>query len=260
MLNTGHRESSSSGTGAGVGGGSSTSAGDVDARAAALIDAQHGLMSTTVTVFGFPPEKAAAVMNLFQSVGEVVRRIDGGCGNWVHIQYKRAVHANMALSHNGKLVDGEIMIGVKRVDASTFRNLHAADALLRSSLNGAGAGGAGGSSLGGSMMMGLNSSRRSRGGGGGGGGGSNGGAHLDSFAAARAAAAEDLNSFSDDEDEGDVSVFERHSRVSARGGGNHPAGGGAGPRSRGASRNIELAASRPRRSMCSRLLEYLLNW
>jgi len=62
-----------------------------------------------VTVFGFPPEKASAIINRFQKHGEIVKRIPGN--NWVDIYYKQPMHVNLALTLNGKMIDG-LMIGV----------------------------------------------------------------------------------------------------------------------------------------------------
>jgi hypothetical protein len=64
----------------------------------------------TVTVFGFPPDKASAIVRKFRQFGEVLRREDGG-PNWVHLSYTSPVDARMALNQNGRIVEG-VMVGV----------------------------------------------------------------------------------------------------------------------------------------------------
>eukprot|EP00735_Rhodelphis_limneticus_P003912 TRINITY_DN15453_c0_g1::TRINITY_DN15453_c0_g1_i1::g.30490::m.30490 TRINITY_DN15453_c0_g1::TRINITY_DN15453_c0_g1_i1::g.30490 ORF type:complete len:308 (+),score=34.46,sp/Q8NFH5/NUP53_HUMAN/34.31/6e-19,Nup35_RRM/PF05172.8/8.3e-18,Nup35_RRM_2/PF14605.1/3.3e-15,Hepar_II_III/PF07940.8/0.05,DUF4283/PF14111.1/0.14 TRINITY_DN15453_c0_g1_i1:49-972(+) len=65
-----------------------------------------------VTVFGFPPELASGVLRMMQECGPVVRHRMGN-GNWMHLQYETSLHAQKALSRNGKLImNDSIMIGV----------------------------------------------------------------------------------------------------------------------------------------------------
>lgn len=81
-----------------------------------------------VTVFGFAPAQAARVLARFHSFGEIVSREDGsedeewtgaasGAGaacNWMHLTYRTAVSASMALAQNGRVIcEGALMIGVK---------------------------------------------------------------------------------------------------------------------------------------------------
>jgi hypothetical protein len=66
-----------------------------------------------VTVFGFPPSQASYILKYFQNYGEIVRHhMNPGQCNWIHLQYQTKLQAQMALSKNGKIVGGNLMVGV----------------------------------------------------------------------------------------------------------------------------------------------------
>lgn len=65
-----------------------------------------------VTVFGFPPEKMHVVLSRLANYGEYVRQDSSSRGNWVHLRFSNPLDAEMCLAENGKIIDGEIMIGI----------------------------------------------------------------------------------------------------------------------------------------------------
>jgi len=66
-----------------------------------------------VIVFGFPSSRAAEVINYFSKNSEIVSRNDGP-GNWTRLRYKTPLQAEMALKQNGIIINGDVMVGVKR--------------------------------------------------------------------------------------------------------------------------------------------------
>ncbi|KAK3879882.1 hypothetical protein Pcinc_015586 [Petrolisthes cinctipes] len=68
--------------------------------------------STWVTVFGFPPAAASYILTQFTQLGTVTRHHNPGSGNWMHLKYQTKLQARKALSKNGKVYSGNIMIGV----------------------------------------------------------------------------------------------------------------------------------------------------
>jgi len=68
---------------------------------------------TWITVFGFTSSATAFILKQFRQYGVILQHVmnqDGG--NWIHIQYKTRIQAKKALSKNGKIYEGKIMIGV----------------------------------------------------------------------------------------------------------------------------------------------------
>lgn len=83
-----------------------------------------------VTVFGFPINSSATVLRHFQAYGSIVKHVqEVSHGNWMHIMYQTKLQAQNALSKNGKIIQGTIMIGVIPCTASiakgTRSSLHA---------------------------------------------------------------------------------------------------------------------------------------
>mmetsp|Transcript_19931 Transcript_19931/g.48799 ORF Transcript_19931/g.48799 Transcript_19931/m.48799 type:complete len:338 (+) Transcript_19931:192-1205(+) len=68
----------------------------------------------TIRVFGFPSRKAQSVLAEFQSIGDIVRRIEGR-GNWIDIVCHKSV-AQEALTRNGKEIINGLMIGVVEIN------------------------------------------------------------------------------------------------------------------------------------------------
>uniref|UniRef100_H2Z562 Nucleoporin NUP53 n=1 Tax=Ciona savignyi TaxID=51511 RepID=H2Z562_CIOSA len=71
------------------------------------------LDDTWVTVFGFPASSASFVLQRFSQFGSIVHhRVAADDGNWMHIHYESRLQARKALSRNGKIIGGNVMIGV----------------------------------------------------------------------------------------------------------------------------------------------------
>jgi len=82
----------------------------------------QSLDDTWVTVFGFTPQDFAFIFKEFQNYGIILRHISG-YGNWMNLQYQTKLQAQKALSKNGKILNGRIMIGVRPcIDSSLFSN------------------------------------------------------------------------------------------------------------------------------------------
>jgi len=68
---------------------------------------------TWVTVFGFPTAAEAFILRQFRQYGVILQYVSQPSqANWIHIQYKTKLQARKALSKNGKIIEGQIMIGV----------------------------------------------------------------------------------------------------------------------------------------------------
>ena len=64
-----------------------------------------------VTVFGFPRSRTTDILHIFRQYGEFLDQKSSG-GNWVHICYSSKLQAQQALAKNGKIIAGDLMIGV----------------------------------------------------------------------------------------------------------------------------------------------------
>jgi len=68
---------------------------------------------TWITIFGFPSAAEAFIIRQFRQYGVIVNYIpQTENANWIHVQYSNRHQAKKALSKNGKIIDGNIMIGV----------------------------------------------------------------------------------------------------------------------------------------------------
>jgi len=68
---------------------------------------------TWITVFGFPCAAEPFILRQFRQYGVILQsQSQPSPANWIHIQYKTKLQARKALSKNGKILDGNIMIGV----------------------------------------------------------------------------------------------------------------------------------------------------
>jgi len=68
---------------------------------------------TWVTVFGFPTAAESFILRQFRQYGIILQYMSQpNQANWLHIQYKTKLQARKALSKNGKIIEGQIMIGV----------------------------------------------------------------------------------------------------------------------------------------------------
>ncbi|VDK47954.1 unnamed protein product [Anisakis simplex] len=76
-----------------------------------------------VTVFGFAPEDATHVLQLFSRHGTIVAHRFAERGNWVYIRYSSVVHAQQALSRNGHIIEGRLRLGVMPIDPSELASL-----------------------------------------------------------------------------------------------------------------------------------------
>jgi len=71
------------------------------------------LDDTWVTIFGFPSLSASYVLQKFALHGTIVcNKMAGAEGNYMHVKYESSLQAKKALSRNGKILPGNIMIGV----------------------------------------------------------------------------------------------------------------------------------------------------
>jgi len=68
---------------------------------------------TWITVFGFPAAAESFILRQFRQYGIILQYDSQPTqSNWLHIQYKTKLQARKALSKNGKIIQGQIMIGV----------------------------------------------------------------------------------------------------------------------------------------------------
>lgn len=70
--------------------------------------------SLTVRVFGYPPDKAHAVVAYFQRLGNIAKRTMGS-GNWLDIEYRDQDGFERARGMDGQQIDMHTMVGVKEV-------------------------------------------------------------------------------------------------------------------------------------------------
>lgn len=68
--------------------------------------------NTWVTIFGFPPSAAAFILTQFSHYGSILEKNIAAKGNWMHVRYQTKLECRKALSNNGKVFGGTIMIGV----------------------------------------------------------------------------------------------------------------------------------------------------
>ncbi|KAK2154866.1 hypothetical protein LSH36_255g01006 [Paralvinella palmiformis] len=76
------------------------------------LKAQDDLDETWITVFGFPPAATSYILQQFSQYGSIVKRVIASEGNWMHIKFQSKVQAKKALSKNGRIFGGCIMVGV----------------------------------------------------------------------------------------------------------------------------------------------------
>ncbi|XP_071853520.1 nucleoporin NUP35-like isoform X2 [Apostichopus japonicus] len=69
------------------------------------------LDQTWVTIFGFPPSAASYILQQFSQYGNIQKHVVASNGNWMHLQFSSKLQAKKALSKNGKIFGGNIMIG-----------------------------------------------------------------------------------------------------------------------------------------------------
>lgn len=70
------------------------------------------LDETWVTVFGFPPAAASFILQQFSQYGNILKHVIATEGNWMHLHFQSKIQAKKALSKNGKMFAGNIMVGV----------------------------------------------------------------------------------------------------------------------------------------------------
>ncbi|KAL8602010.1 hypothetical protein ACOMHN_008501 [Nucella lapillus] len=70
------------------------------------------LDETWVTVFGFPPGATSFILQQFSQYGNILKHVPSAEGNWMHVHYQSKLQAKKALSKNGKVYGGRMMIGV----------------------------------------------------------------------------------------------------------------------------------------------------
>merc|ERR1719309_87333 len=78
-----------------------------------LVGGGSELLSTWVTVYGFPGAAASYILSQFSCLGGIIQHHISPTGNWMHIQYQTKMQARKAISKNGKVYSGTIKIGVE---------------------------------------------------------------------------------------------------------------------------------------------------
>jgi hypothetical protein len=73
-----------------------------------------------VTIFGFPPDSASAILTHFSNIGTIAQYNLAGNSNWMILEYENELSAQMALSKNGTIF-GDIMVGVVPSKQTHFR-------------------------------------------------------------------------------------------------------------------------------------------
>ncbi|KAM3180872.1 hypothetical protein ACTXT7_015456 [Hymenolepis weldensis] len=70
--------------------------------------------SAWVTVFGYDQAQANSVLQHFSHIGTIEKYVITNGGNWMNIKYANKIQARCALNRNGRVLDGKIMIGVRK--------------------------------------------------------------------------------------------------------------------------------------------------
>eukprot|EP00057_Strongylocentrotus_purpuratus_P001635 XP_001200424.2 PREDICTED: nucleoporin NUP53 [Strongylocentrotus purpuratus] len=70
------------------------------------------LDDTWITIFGFQSAATSYILQQFSQYGNIVSHVVASSGNWMHIQYSSHIQARKALSKNGKVFGGNVMVGV----------------------------------------------------------------------------------------------------------------------------------------------------
>ena len=89
----------------------------------AAVPAAGELQSHWVTVFGFPRSRTTDILHIFRQYGEFLDQKSSG-GNWVHLCYATKLQAQQALAKNGKIINGDLMIGVVPCTDNTWLKPH----------------------------------------------------------------------------------------------------------------------------------------
>lgn len=69
-------------------------------------------LATWVTVFGFPPAAASFVLTQLGSCGTVLQHVLPPNANWMHVRFQTRLQAKKAISKNGSILGGTIMVGI----------------------------------------------------------------------------------------------------------------------------------------------------
>jgi len=65
-----------------------------------------------VTVFGFPAAASSFILTHFSSYGTILETKTNPGSNWLHLRYSNKIEARKAVSKNGQILGGSIMVGV----------------------------------------------------------------------------------------------------------------------------------------------------
>jgi len=96
-------------------------------------------MSLWVTVFGFPPAAASYIISQMSTCGTVLQHVIPPNANWMHIRYQTRLQARKALSKNGSILGGTIMIGVAQCsEESVLDQANTSTSILDNSIAGSG--------------------------------------------------------------------------------------------------------------------------
>lgn len=95
--------------------------------------------SLWVTVFGFPPSAASYVISQLSACGTVLQHVLPPNANWMHIRFQTRLQARKALSKNGAVLGGTIMVGVAPcTELAVLDQTNVNSSVLDSSISGSG--------------------------------------------------------------------------------------------------------------------------
>jgi len=83
---------------------------------------QESPLSNWVTVFGFPSGASSFILTQFSVCGKIVRVKSTPGSNWLHLRFSNKIEARRALTKNGKVVGGSIMVGVMNSDPKVVQD------------------------------------------------------------------------------------------------------------------------------------------
>lgn len=69
-------------------------------------------LDTWVTVWGFPPSSVSFILSELSVCGTVLQHIIHPNSNWMHVRMQTRMQANKAVTKNGSVMGGSIMIGI----------------------------------------------------------------------------------------------------------------------------------------------------
>lgn len=91
-------------------------------------------LDTWVTVWGFPPSSVSFILSELSVCGTVLQHIIHPNSNWMHVRMQTRMQANKAVTRNGSVMGGSIMVGITHCsDQSVLDNVQTS--MLETSVN-----------------------------------------------------------------------------------------------------------------------------